>query len=231
MLSFVLLATTTPAFTDFGRIMPLGDALTNGTASDSGYRRSLANRLVSGGHAFSFVGTVKPGAKGEWNDPKNEGHEGHPGWRLTDLSGETAKSEGSLVAWLEASKPDTIILLAGSHDENDKTEEEYLRRYGTLLAQIGQFKKETRIVVGLLPSPDIGNLPESAVKAWNLKRSAAKKAAEAAKEQGLSVVVADANAKFIYRMDLIDRIHPTASGNEKIADALYEGLLALPAKP
>lgn len=216
--------------------MTLGDSLTSGTADTAGYRRHLAARLAGGGHKFSLVGTVKPTSGAEWSDPRNEGHEGHRNWKLTDFVGETTpgegaeKAEGTLPAWLQATNPDTVVLLAGSSDELDKTEAEYMRRYGTILAQLGAYRKDVRVVLGLLPSPDIGNLPASAARAWELKRSGAQKAADAAKAQGMTIVVADTNAKFLYRMDLLDRVHPTSRGNEKISDALYDGLVALPAK-
>lgn len=188
--------------------------------------------LSGAGHKFSFVGTLKPEAKQEWADPRNTAHEGHGGWRLTDFTGETTpradaqKSAGTLATWLAEAKPDTIVFLAGSSDEPDQTEEEYVRRYGTILAQIGQYRKDVRIYLGLLPSPDLGNLPEAAIKAWNLKRSGAEKAAEAAKAQGLNVTVVDTNTKFMYRTDLVDRTNPTPQGYKKIAEAFFGAMTA-----
>lgn len=211
--------------------MPLGDSLTGGAWEAPGYRNFLGKKLAENGHNFVFVGTSKPRIRGEWQDPRNEGHEGHGGWRLTDLTGETKprpgseSAQGTLPSWLATEKPDTIILLAGANDESEQTEEEYVRRFGTVLAQIGAYRKDVKIVVGLLPSPDIANIPDTAVKSWQLKRSAAQKAVEAAKAEGLKVFAVDTNEKFMYRVDLIDRVHPTQNGFRKIADALYAGLV------
>lgn len=213
--------------------MPLGDSLTGGAWNSAGYRSYLGKKLAEGGHKFVFVGTAKPKIKGEWQDQRNEGHEGHGGWRLTDLTGETSPrpgsetAKGTLSSWLAIEKPDTIILLAGANDESDQSEGEYIRRYGTILTQISEYRKDVRILVGLLPSPDVANIPDGATKSWELKRSAAQKAVAAAKAQGLKIGIVDTNEKFMYRMDLIDRVHPTSEGFRKIADTIYTGLLQI----
>ena len=87
------------------RVMPLGDSITEGTQVPGGYRIGLWQRFSSAGYRVDFVGS-------QFNGPATLGdhdHEGHPGWRIDQI-------DASIVAWLQAYNPHTVLLHIGTND-------------------------------------------------------------------------------------------------------------------
>jgi lysophospholipase L1-like esterase len=103
------------------RIMPLGDSITDGVeryhpstgslpavASRTGYRKALHQRLVAAGYAVAFVGAERSGFAAGLADAD---HEGHPGYRQTNIRDEIG-------GWLDHSPADVVLLHIGTNDLN-----------------------------------------------------------------------------------------------------------------
>src|SRR3954467_14040571 len=85
-----------------GRLMPLGDSITEGTQVPGGYRIGLWQRFTTNGNRVDFVGS-------QFNGPASLGdhdHEGHPGWRIDQI-------DANIVGWLQATTPRTVLLHIG----------------------------------------------------------------------------------------------------------------------
>src|SRR5579859_901846 len=87
-------------------IMPLGDSITAGVGSmnGSGYRAALWYDYQAAGYRVDFVGS---GHNGPQDFPQQ--HEGHPGWRIDQLS-------AHIVGWLATYQPHIILLQIGTND-------------------------------------------------------------------------------------------------------------------
>ena len=108
--------------TDFGKLVFLGDSITQGSHEHPSYRYQVFKRLVDANARFQFVGSVTgpQGTKGNLHKaPKYKGHEfnnrhdGHYGWRAFWVNGRTPlpssrrdknRGEGTLQNWLGAAK-------------------------------------------------------------------------------------------------------------------------------
>lgn len=110
------------------RIMPLGDSITWGGPGESnscpdhaGYRKPLYDSLSSAGYKFDFVGTMPSGKTKGLRDPD---HEGHGAWRADQLAAGGGISDddcirgGKLADWLGQTRPDVVLLHAGTNDLN-----------------------------------------------------------------------------------------------------------------
>lgn len=96
------------------RLMPLGDSL---TAFPDSYRGPLYRKLRDEGYQVDFVGS------GRWEptgggDPDSEGHGGYtigPDQGVDD-SGKPRNLDANLTRWLEAARPQVIVLNIGTND-------------------------------------------------------------------------------------------------------------------
>jgi lysophospholipase L1-like esterase len=96
------------------KVMPLGDSL---TAFPESYRGPLFRQLKADGYNIDFVGSSKGDPVGG-GDPDGEGH---GGYRIgpddtRDFEGKPANLDANLSAWLNATKPDVILLTIGAND-------------------------------------------------------------------------------------------------------------------
>ncbi len=114
------------------KIMPLGDSLTYGVVNNrvtpqnsklGGYRTFLWDSLQSDGFSVDFVGPLTNNAGDIESIDKH--HAGFSGWRIDQLlNGRTSgttfgidnTSLGNINDWLEAEKPDIVLLMAGTND-------------------------------------------------------------------------------------------------------------------
>ncbi len=106
------------------RIMPLGDSITEGSASDANpddsdhwvsYRKLLWDQLITAGYDIDFVGTVSGGDLIPDFDPD---HEGHGGWSDDDIvyGNPSNTGAGKLADWLADQQPDIVLLHIGTND-------------------------------------------------------------------------------------------------------------------
>lgn len=128
------------------RVLALGDEMTYGIGSDAdgGYRGAFVRlSLDAGFRSGSFqppvemVGTL---SDGQIPQPR---HEGHPGHGIDDLWVRSSE-------WIDAAKPDAVLLLAGTVDAY-RDDQNVAFRYGRLLDSIHNRAPGAAIIVSMLP--------------------------------------------------------------------------------
>ncbi|SCF27692.1 ricin-type beta-trefoil lectin domain protein [Micromonospora mirobrigensis] len=195
------------------RVMPLGDSITEGTQVPGGYRIGLWQRLANGRYTTDFVGS-------QYNGPGSLGdhdHEGHPGWRIDQI-------DANIVGWLNSYQPHTLLLHIGTNDilqnYNVSTAP---NRLSTLIDRITSTAPAAEVFVAQL-TPLANSGQEAAVRTFN---AAVPGIVQAKANAGRHVHLVDMHSA-VPTADLIDGIHPTATGYDRMAAAWYAALQAVP---
>jgi lysophospholipase L1-like esterase len=195
------------------RVMPLGDSITDGTQVPGGYRIGLWQSLANGRYRVDFVGT-------QFNGPANLGdhdHEGHPGWRIDQI-------DATIVNWVRNTNPRSVLLHIGTNDVLQNV---------NLPGAPGRLSTLVDHIIATAPNADVfvatiiplaNTNQENAARTFN----AAIPGIVASKiNQGKHVhLVAMHNA--LTSADLIDGIHPTANGYNKMATVWFNALRSVP---
>ncbi len=185
------------------KIMPLGDSITFGSPDRSygGYRRLLGTLLANDGYLVAFVGSRRSG-EGVTPDPNNEGH---PGWTIPQM-----KNGIDTEGWLEASRPDIVLLHIGTNDIRKGDAASAPSNLSVLLDDILARVPQTHIIVAqIIPfrrGPDPGH------QSYN----AAIPGVVASKGPRVSMVDMQA---VLSPSDYADGLHPNAGGYDKMARA------------
>ena len=195
------------------RVMPLGDSITEGTQVPGGYRIGLWQRLASGRYTVDFVGS-------QFNGPASLGdhdHQGHPGWRIDQI-------DANIVGWLNTQRPQTVLLHIGTNDilqnYNVSTAP---NRLSTLIDRITATVPTAEVFVAQL-IPLSNSNQEAAVRTFN---AAIPGIVSSKVSAGKRVRLVDMHSA-ITTADLIDGIHPTAGGYDKMAARWYSALQSVP---
>lgn len=195
------------------RVMPLGDSITEGTQIPGGYRTGLWQRLATGGYRVDLVGS-------QFNGPSSLGdhdHEGHPGWRIDQI-------DANITSWLQTTSPRTVLLHIGT---NDVLQNYNLSgapgRLSTLLDRITAIAPGADVFVAtIIPLSNSGQ--ENAARTFN---AAIPGIVQAKANAGKRVHLVDMHSA-LTTGDLIDGIHPTATGYDKMAATWYAALRSVP---
>ena len=195
------------------RVMPLGDSITEGTQVPGGYRIGLWQRVVAGGFRVDFVGS-------QFNGPASLGdhdHEGHPGWRIDQI-------DANITGWLQATAPHTVLLHIGT---NDVLQNFNLAgapaRLSTLIDHITAAVPSAEVFVAtIIPLASAGQ--EAAGRTFN---AAIPGIVQRNVSAGKHVHLVDMHSA-LTAADLIDGIHPTAAGYDKMAATWYSALQSVP---
>src|SRR4051794_204410 len=195
------------------KIMPLGDSITDGYNVPGGYRINLWQRLAAGGYTVDFVGSG-------FNGPANLGdhdHEGHPGWRIDQI-------DANIVGWLRTYTPRTVLLHIGT---NDVLQNFNLSgapgRLSTLVDHITATAPNAEVFVAtIIPLANSGQEANARTFNATIPGMVASKA-----NAGKHVHLVDMHSA-LTTGDLIDGIHPTANGYDKMAATWYSALLTVP---
>lgn len=195
------------------RVMPLGDSITEGTQVPGGYRIGLWQRLAAGGYQVDLVGS-------QFNGPAALGdhdHEGHPGWRIDQI-------DGSISNWVAATNPHTVLLHIGT---NDILQNYNLTtapaRLSTLIDHITAGVPNAEVFVATI-IPLSSASQEAAGRTFN---AAVPGIVQSKVGAGKHVHLVDMHAA-LTTADLIDGIHPTAAGYDKMAATWYAALRSVP---
>jgi lysophospholipase L1-like esterase len=188
------------------RVMPLGDSITLGTGSPtrSSYRMALAHRLLKGGMQIDYVGSRATGTGADVQ------HEGHGGWSITELSAQ-------LDSWLARSRPDVVLLHAGTNDiKQGDGPYETARRLSAMIDQIRAARPEAYIFVAQIIT---SRVPREAANDRIYNRLIP--GLVAAKNDSLITVVDQSSVRGI---DLHDLRHPNDFGYSKMAYNWYRSM-------
>ncbi|MEU1757120.1 ricin-type beta-trefoil lectin domain protein [Micromonospora matsumotoense] len=195
------------------RVMPLGDSITEGTQVPGGYRIGLWQRLASGRYTTDFVGS-------QFNGPASLGdhdHQGHPGWRIDQI-------DASIVGWLNTQRPQTVLLHIGTNDilqnYNVSTAP---NRLSTLIDRITTTAPTAEVFVAQIITLSNGN-QAAAARTFN---AAIPGIVSSKVSAGKRVHLVDMQSA-LTTADLIDGIHPTAGGYDKMAARWYSALQSVP---
>jgi lysophospholipase L1-like esterase len=195
------------------RVMPLGDSITDGTQVPGGYRIGLWQRVSAAGYRVDFVGS-------QFNGPANLGdhdHEGHPGWRIDQI-------DANIVGWLNTFQPHSVLLHIGTNDVlqnfNLSTAP---NRLSTLIDHITNTAPSAEVFVAqIIPLSNASQ--ESAARTFN---AAIPGLVQSKVNAGKHVHLVDMHSA-LTAADLIDGIHPTATGYDKMAATWYTALQSVP---
>ncbi|WDZ82929.1 ricin-type beta-trefoil lectin domain protein [Micromonospora cathayae] len=195
------------------RVMPLGDSITEGTQVPGGYRIGLWQRLVTGRYTVDFVGS-------QFNGPASLGdhdHQGHPGWRIDQI-------DANVVNWLNTQRPQSVLLHIGTNDVLQNYQVSTApNRLSALIDKITNTAPNAEVFVAQL-TPLSNSGQEAAVRTFN---AAIPGIVQSKKNAGKRVHLVDMHSA-LTTADLIDGIHPTAAGYDKMAARWYAALQAVP---
>ncbi|GAA3009135.1 ricin-type beta-trefoil lectin domain protein [Streptosporangium longisporum] len=195
------------------RVMPLGDSITEGTQVPGGYRIGLWQRLAAGRYTVDFVGSQfnGPGSLGDHD------HQGHPGWRIDQI-------DANITGWARTHNPRTVLLHIGTNDIlQNYNVAGAPQRLSTLIDRITATVPEADVFVAtIIPLSNAGQA--AAARTFN---AAVPGIVQAKVNSGRRVHLVDMHSK-LTTSDLIDGIHPTAGGYDKMAAAWYAALQAVP---
>jgi lysophospholipase L1-like esterase len=195
------------------RVMPLGDSITEGTQVPGGYRIGLWQRVVNGGFRVDFVGS-------QFNGPANLGdhdHEGHPGWRIDQI-------DANIAGWMQTFTPRTVLLHIGTNDVlqnfNLSTAP---NRLSTLIDRITNAAPNADVFVAQI-IPLANPNQDAAARTFN---AAIPGIVQSKVNAGRRVHLVDMHSA-LTTADLIDGVHPTAGGYDKMAATWYAALQSVP---
>ncbi|MEU7826744.1 RICIN domain-containing protein [Catellatospora sp. NPDC049133] len=195
------------------RVMPLGDSITEGTQVPGGYRIGLWQRTAAGGYRVDLVGT-------QFNGPSSLGdhdHQGHPGWRIDQI-------DANITGWLQNTTPRTVLLHIGTNDvlQNYNLSGAPGRLSGLLDRITAAVPSADVFVATIIPLSNSGQ--ENAARTFN---SAIPGIVQSKVNAGRRVHLVDMHSA-LTTADLIDGIHPTAAGYDKMAATWYAALRSVP---
>jgi lysophospholipase L1-like esterase len=192
------------------RVMALGDSITDGVNVPGGYRITLWQKFVSGGYRVDFVGSQS-------NGPASLGdhdHEGHSGWTIDQIS-------NNVVGWLQATKPQVVLLHIGTNDMNQSGASGAPSRLSSLIDKITTTVPDAEVFVATI-IPLSWN--DSAVRTFNAAIPGIVQAKVAA---GRHVHLVEMYGALTVS-DLADGVHPNAGGYAKMATVWYQALQSVP---
>ena len=209
---------------DLGKIMPMGDSITEGVPVAGGYRDPLCRLLKKDGCRFTLVGSNIANPTSSLTAANQSYHEGHSGYIINGC-GVGATRVGlteNLAAWIgpKGAVPDAILLMIGTNDLGTKYDVTRApSRLNDLIEAIYSHRPNVSLyVASLTPRTDI----ESAVKKFNAALPGIVAAHRTKGRKVYFVNMHDALAAG----DLSDIAHPNARGYEKMAKVWYDALTA-----
>lgn len=193
------------------KIMPLGDSITAGIGSSTGggYRVSLWQDLKSAHWHVQFVGSQKDGPA----SLSDRDHEGHPGWRIDQISSNVEK-------WLRTYKPQVVLLHIGTNDiiQNYALSSAPSRLRSLILKIHSTLPKTIIIVAEIIPFSDSARNAQAITYNRTIPTLTKKLVA-----QGLPIHYVDMYHA-VPVSDLVDGVHPNDSGYDAMAHVWYQSL-------
>jgi Ca2+-binding RTX toxin-like protein len=196
-------------------ILPLGDSITYGVIGSTtntesgGYRKFMQDRLRALDVSVDFVGSLANGPA----DMEDRDHEGHRGWTLNQLN----SIDESVLA---ATRPDAVLLIAGTNDSSTDSVPTMLQDLRNLLISLTSQDPNMTVFIGSLPPVRVGQQSQQRADRVDAYNDAMPALIEELAAQGRKVVFVDMRGLTpddITAPPLDSGLHPTAEGYEKIA--------------
>ena len=202
-------------------IMPLGDSITyddyvgdtRPTSERIAYRKTLWESLDADEYWFDFVGSLVAG--NSFSPPFDPDNEGHPGFRDADIASQ-------VYAYLSGKPADVVLLHIGTNNlENDPNYNDP-NNVENILDEIDRFDENITVLLARIIER-VGD--DGRTNAFN---DAVETMADSRIADGDKIVMVDmedgAGLDYTIGVDMIDTLHPNASGYDKMADKWFWSL-------
>jgi len=212
---------------NLGRIMPLGDSITwdwyygdNRPESQlHAYRSHLWWKLQAQHYKMDFVGSRHNGSN--ITPPYDGDNEAYTGWFASQI-------RDNIYHWLELNPADTILLHIGTNDSIKHSPDAAVYDVSRILDEIDRFEQNKNMKIKVILAKII-KLYRNGDNGYNWVISFNQKLGIMAQNrinQGDNLILVDmeSGAGIDYHRDLIDGIHPTNCGYEKMANVWYTAL-------
>jgi mannan endo-1,4-beta-mannosidase len=217
------------------RIMPLGDGITASTCMRAFLWKELSDNAYP---AFDFVGT-RTSADACSPTEYDKNHEGHAGYRVSDLLSATSLhtdsggdpytgSSADLAAWFDGRPADIVLMLFGSNDflNTMSSAADVQNAYSAILAKLRSVNARVTLLVGLLPPMSTDKCNTSCASRRSDLNAAMPGWATSASTATSRVVVVDLSTGFDLA-NTTDGVKPSDVGAQFLADRWYAALSAL----
>ncbi|MBQ1284386.1 MAG: Ig-like domain-containing protein [Clostridia bacterium] len=210
-------------------ILPLGDSITDGAGTHSGYRFFLHNLLIKSGISFRFVGPKKT------VDPRMaDRYQNHAGYGGNTIGPDNSRS-GNIFSRLPdvmKSDVDIVLLMMGRNNyfqaiDLDRIDEVYYN----FVHEVIKYKPDAHIFVGTMNYSKAGNSPDD--PALSGLNALLPSVCDKLKAEGHNVYFVDiATCSNLGQVDFkpYDNTHPNDIGQEKIAKVWFDNILPIAKK-
>jgi [phosphatase 2A protein]-leucine-carboxy methyltransferase len=215
--------------------MPLGDGITASTCM----RAFLWTELTDNAYpAFDFVGSR---TASDTCSPTgyDKNHEGHAGYRVSDLLSATSQhtdsggdpytgSSADLAAWFDGRPADIVLMLFGSNDflSTSSNAADVQNAYSAILAKLRSVNAHVTLLVGLLPPMSTSKCNTSCSSRRTDLNTSIPAWAASANTTNSRVVVVDLSTGFDVN-NTTDGIKPNDTGAQFLAHAWYTAIAGL----
>ena len=222
---------------DLGKVLCLGDSITQCRGENGTWRHGLWTRLLEQGYAFDFIGTQRRGDCYRSSTPDFMGedfdhaHEGHGGWTTGDiLRGNEGESDGKLDEWLAQYTPDTVLIHLGGNDLRDARDkpwaivgivQEAQRNVREIIRQLQADNPAVTIYLALhiKANGDAIGFANGAIALFNNGLPAIARELSSAQSK---VILVDHNTGWTNELLDEDGFHPNAAGNARMAETWFK---------
>lgn len=223
-------------YADTLRILPLGDSITQAESNRASYRYPLWKKLIDAEYDFDLVGSMtqqyskynpgpapQPDYRGHQFD---QDHEGHFAWRVGEIikgrEHDNGSGKGKLADWLKGYDLDIALIHLGTNDAFMRIPHKVTtHNLKTIISLLREDNPEVVILLAQLIPAAQSPGDDSAVEALN--KIIPKIASSMTTEQS-PVIVVDHFSGFDITTDTYDKVHPNASGEEKMAQAWFDAI-------
>jgi lysophospholipase L1-like esterase len=237
LLSVTAFCLTAPlAHADTVKILMLGNSITQAESNHASYRYPLWKKLVDADIDFDLVGSMnlnfdkfnpgpppQPDYKGLKFDPD---HEGHFAWRVDEfINGrnyDNGSGDGKLADWLKTYDVDIALIHLGTNDAFQRLPHEVTIQ--NLKAIINLLREDNpKVVIMLAQLIPAAQSPgdDEAVQALNI---VILQIASTIHTDESPVIVVDHFSGIDLGTDTYDKVHPTASGEEKMGQVWFDAI-------
>lgn len=207
---------TNPSSARAACILPLGDSITQSDAKRMSYRYWLWTKLRALGKPFDFVGSLNTGWDGTPTYPVaafDRDHEGHFGWR-------TDQVRDQLASWTAAYPVGIALVHLGT---NDVMQHQPIDGTIAELGEIIDILRKKNPDVAILLAQVIPTTYYENDDLTTLNRQIPKLVQQKSTARS-PVILVDQNTGFDRQADTFDGIHPSDSGDKKMAERWFSAL-------
>jgi lysophospholipase L1-like esterase len=207
------------------RIMPLGDSITEGLNGQATYRYWLWHKLADAHFDVDFVGTQHGVFNGTPRFPDfDQDHQGEVGFRADLIADNVA-------TWANSQRPDIVLLHIGTNDLlQGQSVSSTIDDIGRIIDSLRGVNPNVTVLLAKIIPSGFANL-DANIQALDEQIPGLVSAKDT---QQSRVLLVDQYSGFDPQADSADGLHPTESGEKKMADRWFDALapeLTVPPPP